>query len=172
MNINKDEDILVIIKNDEKFYWFVAFKEMWVLDRVKWVNDFIRNGLGCINMNDHQERYNMPIINKENVDGFIQLLIDDGYLYDKRDIANEFYKRLSVKNLWWDIYDLMPDLFIDFDSNRLYSEYVESMHYEQYVPEGWLGELVDFCDNGLLQKCEMFWVINGVDYRREILSKG
>lgn len=35
MNINKDEDILVIIKNEEKFYWFVAFKEMWVLDRAK-----------------------------------------------------------------------------------------------------------------------------------------
>lgn len=86
-------------------------------------------------------------------------------------MADEFYKRLSVKTVWWDIYDLMPDLFIDFDSNRLYSEYVENMHYEKYVPKGWFGELVDFCDNSLFQKCEMFWVKNGVDYRREILSK-
>lgn len=76
-----------------------------------------------------------------------------------------------MKTVWWDIYDLMPDLFIDFDSYRLYSEYVENMHYEKYVPKGWLGELVDFCDNSLLQKCEMFWVKNGVDYRREIQSK-
>lgn len=171
MNINKDEDILVIIKNEEKFYWFVAFKEMWVLDRVKWSSDFIRNEIDGFNPNIHQERYYIPVINKENVDGFIQSLTNDGYLYNKNDMADEFYKRLSVKTVWWDIYDLMPDLFIDFDSNRLYSEYVENMHYEKYVPKGWFGELVDFCDNSLLQKCEMFWVKNGVDYRREILSK-
>ncbi|XRP55473.1 hypothetical protein AAG928_015490 [Enterobacter hormaechei] len=30
------------------------------------------------------------------------------------------------KTTWWDIYDLMPDLLIDFDNKRLYSEYVES----------------------------------------------
>jgi hypothetical protein len=32
---------LVIIKNEGRFYWFVAFKEMWVLDRAKWVEDFV-----------------------------------------------------------------------------------------------------------------------------------
>lgn len=80
MNINKDEDILVIIKNEEKFYWFVAFKEMWVLDRVKWSSDFIRNEIDGFNPNIHRERYCISVINKENVDRFIQSLTNDGYL--------------------------------------------------------------------------------------------
>ena len=62
------------------------------------------------------------------------------------------------KTIWWDIYELMPDLFIDFDNKRLYSEYVESMHYQEYVPDSWQGELVDFCSNGSLPQDEMFWI--------------
>ncbi|SAH05610.1 Uncharacterised protein [Enterobacter cloacae] len=42
MNINKDDELLVIVKYEGRFYWFVAFKEMWVLDRVKWVEDFVK----------------------------------------------------------------------------------------------------------------------------------
>ena len=51
MNINKDEELLVIIKNEGRFYWFVAFKEMWVLDRAKWAEDFVRSGME-INLQD------------------------------------------------------------------------------------------------------------------------
>ncbi len=40
MNINKDDDLLVIVKKEGIYYWFVAFKEMWVLDRIKWIEDF------------------------------------------------------------------------------------------------------------------------------------
>ena len=124
MNVNKDDELLVIVKNEGIFYWFVAFKEMWVLDRVKWVDDFVKNGVE-INLQDiHKERYNIPVVNEENAQIFIDNLIKDGCLYDKDDIAEAFYNRLSEKTTWWDIYDLMPDLFIDFDKNRLYAEYV------------------------------------------------
>ncbi|HGM5488825.1 TPA: hypothetical protein ACKP1B_000406 [Serratia fonticola] len=172
MNINKDEDALVIIKNKGEFSWFAAFKEMWVLDRIKWISDFIQHGIESVNLDDHKERYAIAIVDETNVADFIHLLRNDGYLFDKEDIANEFYKRLSLETTWWDIYDLLPDLFIDFDSRRLYSEYVESIHYEQYVPDGWGGELVDFCKNGTLPDHEMFWIRNGMDYRSEIILKG
>lgn len=141
MNVNKDDELLVIVKNEGRFYWFVAFKEMWVLDRVKWVDDFVKNGVE-INLQDiHKERYDIPVVNEENVQIFIDNLIKEGYLYDKDDMSVAFYNRLSEKTTWWDIYDLMPDLFIDFDSKRLYSEYVENMHYHKYVPDGWLGKV-------------------------------
>ncbi|WP_421636655.1 hypothetical protein [Enterobacter ludwigii] len=172
MNVNKDDELLVIVKNEGIFYWFVAFKEMWVLDRVKWVDDFVKNGVE-INLQDiHKERYNIPVVNEENAQIFIDNLIKDGCLYDKDDIAEAFYNRLSEKTTWWDIYDLMPDLFIDFDKNRLYSEYVESMNYHKYVPDGWLGELVDFCSDGSLPRDEMFWIKNETDYRSVVISKG
>ncbi len=44
MNINKDDDLLVIVKKEGIYYWFVAFKEMWVLDRIKWIEDFVKRG--------------------------------------------------------------------------------------------------------------------------------
>ncbi|HBN0003887.1 TPA: hypothetical protein L1M52_004964, partial [Enterobacter hormaechei subsp. xiangfangensis] len=103
---------------------------------------------------------------------FIDGLIKDGYSFDKDDIADEFFSRLSQKTIWWDIYDLMPDSLIDFDNKRLYSEYVESMHYQKYVPDGWQGELVDFCGNGSLPQDEMFWIKNGTNHRNVIIAKG
>jgi len=172
MNINKDENIITIIKYEGKFHWFTAFKEMWVLDRIKWINDFVTSGVSGVNINDHQERYNIAIINKNNIADFIQHLKDDGYMLKKDEIASEFYERLSSKTTWWDIHDLLPDLFIDFDALRLYSEYIESMHYEQYVPDGWSGELKDFCEELILPSNEMFWVKNGVDYRKNIILQG
>ncbi|HEO9917484.1 TPA: hypothetical protein QIQ88_003176 [Enterobacter asburiae] len=172
MNVNKDDELLVIVKNEGRFYWFVAFKEMWVLDRVKWIDDFVKNGVE-INLQDiHKERYDIPVVNEKNAQIFIGNLIKDGYLYDKDDIAETFYNRLSEKTTWWDIYDLMPDLFIDFESKRLYSEYVESMHYYKYVPDGWFGELVDFCSDGSLPQDEMFWIKNETDYRSVVIAKG
>ena len=172
MNVNKDDELLVIVKNEGRFYWFVAFKEMWVLDRVKWIDDFVKNGVE-INLQDiHKERYDIPVVNEKNAQILIGNLIKDGYLYDKDDIAEAFYNRLSEKTTWWDIYDLMPDLFIDFESKRLYSEYVESMHYYKYVPDGWFGELVDFCSDGSLPQDEMFWIKNEIDYRSVVIAKG
>lgn len=172
MNVNKDDELLVIVKNEGRFYWFVAFKEMWVLDRVKWIDDFVKNGVE-INLQDiHKERYDIPVVNEKNAQIFIGNLIKDSYLYDKDDIAEAFYNRLSEKTTWWDIYDLMPDLFIDFESKRLYSEYVESMHYYKYVPDGWFGELVDFCSDGSLPQDEMFWIKNETDYRSVVIAKG
>lgn len=171
MNVNKDDELLVIVKNEGRFYWFVAFKEMWVLDRVKWVDDFVKNGVE-INLQDiHKERYDIPVVNEENVQIFIDNLIKEGCLYDKDDMSVAFYNRLSEKTTWWDIYDLMPDLFIDFDSKRLYSEYVENMHYHKYVPDGWLGKLVDFCSDGTLPQDEIFWIKNETDYRSIVIVK-
>ncbi|EPV2524079.1 TPA: hypothetical protein ACOSBP_001131 [Enterobacter hormaechei] len=155
MNINKDDELLVIVKYEGTFYWFVAFKEMWVLDRVKWVEDFVKSGVEINLQNTHKERYDIPVVNEENAQIFIDGLISDGYSYDKDDIAEEFYKRLSQKTIWWDIYELMPDLFIDFDNKRLYSEYVESMHYQEYVPDGCKVNLLIFAvmDRYLKMKC-------------------
>lgn len=171
MNVNKDDELLVIVKNEGRFYWFVAFKEMWVLDRVKWVDDFVKNGVEINLQNIHKERYDIPVVNEENVQIFIDNLIKEGYLYDKDDMSVAFYNRLSEKTTWWDIYDLMPDLFIDFDSKRLYSEYVENMHYYKYVPDGWLGKLVDFCSDGTLPQDEIFWIKNETDYRSIVIVK-
>jgi hypothetical protein len=97
MNVNKDDELLVIVKNEGRFYWFVAFKEMWVLDRVKWIDDFVKNGVE-INLQDiHKERYDIPVVNEKNAQIFIGNLIKDGYLYDKDDIAEAFYNSCQKK---------------------------------------------------------------------------
>ncbi|MET5877884.1 hypothetical protein AAG927_012595 [Enterobacter hormaechei] len=97
MNINKDDELLVIVKYEGRFYWFVAFKEMWVLDRVKWVEDFVKSGVEINLQNTHKERYDIPVVNEENAQIFIDGLINDGYSYDKDDIAEEFYKGFRKK---------------------------------------------------------------------------
>ena len=91
----------MIVKKEGIYYWFVAFKEMWVLDRIKWIEDFVKSGVE-INLQDvHKERYDIPVVNEENAQIFIDGLIKDGYSFDKDDIADEFFSRLSQKTTWW-----------------------------------------------------------------------
>ena len=171
MCIDKNEHALAIIKNKEEFYWFCAFKEMWVLDRVKWFKDFVENGIDVFDENDHRERYNIDIVNTVNCKDFIDLLKKDGCEINKELISREFYK-MDLRNItWWDAYVFFPDLFIDFDSLKLYSQYVENMHYEKYVPAGWKGEVQDFCKKNIIPKSECFWIKDGIDYRNILLSK-
>ncbi|MGY5958887.1 Group-specific protein [Kosakonia sp. BK9b] len=172
MPIDKDENSIVLIKRKNQIYWFAAFKTCWVLDRINWVNDFIKHGVFGVKTYDHQERYHLPIVNEDNADNFMSLLINDGYLIDKDVLSDEFYRRLSPDTTWWDIHDLMPDLFIDFDTRTLYAQFVENMHYERYVPEGWSGTIIDFCSSGLLPPSEMFWVKGDKDHRQRIIAKG
>lgn len=171
MHINKDNDSLVVIKNKGSFYWFCSFKEMWVLDRVKWFNDFLKNGIDVLDANDHRERYDIGIVDSENCDEFIKLLKLDDFEVNKEDLSKEFHGMDLKNKKWWDVYGFFPDVYIDFDSKVLYSQYVENMHYENYVPEGWLGELKDFCNENILPSSECFWIKDGVDYRRAILEK-
>ncbi|PRW21988.1 putative group-specific protein [Enterobacter hormaechei] len=46
------------------------------------------------------------------------------------------------------------------------------MHYQEYVPDGWQGELVDFCSNGSLPQDEIFWIKNETDHRSVLIAKG
>ena len=68
MNINKDDELLVIVKYEGRFYWFVAFKEMWVLDRVKWVEDFVKSGVKINLQNTHKEENEKIFIEDINKD--------------------------------------------------------------------------------------------------------
>ncbi len=58
----------------------------------------MKSGVEINLQNTHKERYDIPVVNEENAQIFIEGLINDGYSYDKDDIAEEFYKRLSQKN--------------------------------------------------------------------------
>lgn len=96
---------------------------MLVLDRIKWINHFIINSVKGVDVNDHLERYDIVIVNKDNSFDFIRHLKDDGYLIKKEILENEFYKKITSDSTWWNVYDLFPDLYIDFDSLNLYSKY-------------------------------------------------
>ncbi|WP_426728025.1 hypothetical protein [Enterobacter cloacae complex sp. 356H4] len=82
MNINKDDELLVIVKYEGRFYWFVAFKEMWGFDRVKWVEDFVKSGVEWT-PGVRSERCGIPVVNEGNAQIFIDDLIKDGYSYER-----------------------------------------------------------------------------------------
>ena len=172
MCIDKDENALVIIKKNNHFYWFASFKEMWVLDRIKWFDDFLSNGIDNFDPTDHRERYNIAIVDQLNCDDFISFLKRDGYEVNRNDLSEQFYKMDLSEKKWWDVYNFFPDIFINFDNKELFSQYVENMHYEKYVPDGWIGELNDFCKGNIIPRSEVFWIRDGLDYREYILEKG
>lgn len=69
------------------------------LDRIKWIEGFVKSGVE-INLQDvHKERYDIPVVNEENAQIFIDGLIKDGYSFDKDDIADEFLVGFRKKQL-------------------------------------------------------------------------
>ena len=171
MYCDKEQDLIALVLCRKKAYWFLTFKEMWVLNRKKWINEFISNGVKGVNPEDHEERYNLALVNEDNAEYFISKLIKDNYVLDKNDLSTEFYKRLESASDWWDIYDLMPDIYIDFDNKKMYSNHIEAIQLVNYLPVNWVAERKDFCQGEILPESEKFWISNNINYREKLISK-
>lgn len=53
-------------------------------------------------------------------------------------------------------YSYIPPILVDFDNKRFYSMFPELASFEDYIPEGWVGEYVDFTN--LIQDEEKYWL--------------
>ncbi|WP_047686232.1 MULTISPECIES: hypothetical protein [Xenorhabdus] len=166
-----DDNVIVAIKNNNNIEWYHEDREIWVLDWQKWSADFTKKGFDCAE-DDPNDRFGILIVNDNTKEKFLKKIQPFKIDNSKLEIIK---KTIEKSSCWWDVSALFPIAFIDFDSKKLSAcyPYPGNTPIEKYVPDGWIGEFVDFMrefDEDILPKKEKYWIINDVDYLEKLSS--
>lgn len=149
-------NIVVLVRIDGMYTWFLNEKTIWVMDYVSWGKMFG----GDIQL--PPERKDVPILTKETWEIFKNLHRDAIVSVDQ-------LKELVISNLpidsWEEKGELFPSLYLNFDDEVLYSVYPEYPLFDKYVSPGWKGNYGDFYE--LIPESEKYWVVDGIDYMPE-----
>lgn len=155
-------------------YWLLVEQDFLILDWEKWRNSFVLAGCHVPDENvSADERGGLIIINENTAEDFLSLIINSkfGINFLKQSLLERFEKSES----WWDVSFLFPIAFIDFDNKRFAGFYYTGARLERYVPDGLIGEFVDFSNTypeDVFPKKDKFWVVDDRDLLYELNERG
>lgn len=135
-----NENIIVGVLYNGIFNWYVTDKEIWFLDYKKRIIAFKDKGFDIEEYID-DVRKDTLIMNSDNVSTFLKRI--EIYKIESECLRELLEKRRASNDDSW-CYDFSPSLYVDFDSNKLFSLYSEPASYEEYVPTSWEGRYFDF----------------------------
>jgi len=81
---------------------------------------------------------------------------------------------LSARS-WWDVKDLFPIMFVNFENCKVGAFYPDGVSMERYLPDGWKGEFVDFANeypDDIFPVEEKFWIKKGCDILALLNKRG
>ena len=150
------DDIIVLIKYDNEYFWYLSEKTIWVMNYIQWMRIFHTSSENLITI---PERKGLDILTRDNWLEFKKRNV-------KLETSTHELRTLIESNFpitsWDEKGELFPSLFLDFDMNILYSLFPESLAFERFIPENWIGVYEDFYP--LIPTTEKYWIIEGVDY--------
>jgi conserved hypothetical protein len=137
------ENIVVAFKYKNQYFWYISDLELWYIN-------YEEAGYDLDEI--YKDRLRSPILLPENILYFLEDM--QKYSCDLSELRKVFaneYKRDKLNA----IYDFAPSLFVDMDNLLLYSNYVESISFEEYVSAPWIGKYQYFLD--LIPREYWFW---------------
>lgn len=166
------EIVVVAVRYQGRVRWFRCDRDWWVMDVNKWRNEFIQNGYDVPEFNDAY-RFGIKVVSEKNVAEFLDRLKGHEIVPDV--LAMELAKRYPSARSWWDVGDLFPIMFVDFDRREVGAFYSEGTAMERYVPDGWTGQFIDFAteySDEVFPTSSKFWVKGGVDLLALLNKRG
>lgn len=147
------ENIIVGVKDDQKFKWYITDKDIWIMDIYKYERAYQQAGY-IINLDFILSlRNNIAILNENNYKQYLSF-------YNNCVITTqELKKKVMDRQYCETVLELRPSLYIDFLNKKLYSLYPESIPFEKYVPDGWEGKYENF--QRLLDVENQYWINEG-----------
>lgn len=139
---NENEQIIVFLKWNNQYQWYISDKELWFLDYEKRIEAYGKLGYEISNYVDIR-RKDLLNLNSNNIELFLKRITNECVTTNELRQSLLEYKDVDPND--WS-YKYKPALYIDFDNKKLYSMYGESESYEDYVPDGWEGEFFDFLE--------------------------
>jgi hypothetical protein len=164
--------VVVAIRLDSEIKWFRGDRDFWVLDQEKWRDEFIRAGHEVPEFQDG-DRFGIRIVNHDTKQKFICSIAE--FEIDKNELSIDLARRFSTARSWWDVEDLFPILFIDFDNSHVGAFYYEGTPMERYIPDGWTSEFIDFANKypeEIFPIEDKFWIKGGSDLLQLLNERG
>jgi len=149
MNDNFDlsqepEDLIVaVVREQDTIKWYRSERDLWILDINKWREDIIQAGFDFPPI-DKEFRNGIDIVNENTKSQFLDFMSQ--YEIKKDTLSLALLNRMIKPSTWWDIYDLFPIIFVDFDNQKIAVCYLDGIPLENYIPHGWKNEFIDFCN--------------------------
>src|SRR5262245_25970040 len=135
------EWIISVTRRGGIFRWFRSNRDFWVLDYRKWSQDFLDAGYQ-LPEEDPSERFGIPVVNEATADRFFAEM--RRFEISKGELGEQLAARIAVATSYWDVIDLFPIVYVDFDFRHCCACYPEGTRMERYIPDGWTGEFEDF----------------------------
>lgn len=170
---NSDVEIIVaIVKYKSSIMWFRSDRDFWVLDQNKWRDDFIQQGYEVPEFQDSY-RFGIRVVDHQTAQLFLDAM--DEFKIKKDELSLELAKRYPTASSWWDVQDLFPILFVDFDKSHVGAFYYEGTPMERYIPNGWTSEFVDFANDypeNIFPSENKFWIRNNSNLLQLLNERG
>jgi len=162
----------IVVKLDVRIRWFRSERDLWVLDVNKWRNEFVDLGYNVPDFND-KFRFGLRVINQENAKYFLDCMSE--YEINKDSLSITLAQKFTSANSWWDVKELFPIMFVNFDERKVGAFYPDGIRMERYIPDGWKGEFIDFANEyseDVFPVSEKFWVKKGCDLLALLNERG
>jgi hypothetical protein len=172
LDIEAIEEVVVVVRYKEKIRWFRSNREWWVLDLNKWRDDFIKHGYKVQEF-ENSYRFGIRIVNQETAQHFLDCI--SAFELSKDELSIALAKRYVTASSWWDVSDLFPIMFVNFDNCRVGAFYIEGTPMERYIPDGWIGEFIDFANDysdDVFPVDEKFWIKGDSDLLQLLNERG
>lgn len=174
MSFDQSSEPLVVVAGrlNGSIRWFRSERDLWVLDVNKWRNEFVEAGYEMPAFTDDY-RFGIHCVDETNAEQFLKHISDLEVVRD--DLSRELAQRYPTAKSWWDVGDLFPIMFVDFDNKRVAGFYHEGVPMERYVPDGWDGQFIDFANEypeDIFPKAEKFWVKGDSDLLQLLNERG
>ncbi|QMV13847.1 group-specific protein [Vibrio spartinae] len=168
----EDQKVVVVVRFKGKIFWFRSDRDLWVLDVNKWRDEFIAHGY---EVPEFQEDYRFGIrsVNQETAQQFLDSMFE--FEVQRDELSIELANRFTTARSWWDVSDLFPIMFVNFDDCKVAGFYPDGTPMERYIPDGWEGEFIDFANDypeDVFPTSEKFWVQGESDLLKLLNEKG
>ncbi len=166
------EQVVVVVLYQGKIRWFRSDRDLWVLDLNKWRNEFIDLGYNVPEFKNSY-RFGIHTVKKETAQQFLDSISE--FELHKDELSIELAKRYPSAISWWDVRDLFPIMFVNFDDCKVGAFYPEGTPMERYVPDGWTGEFIDFANEypeDIFPTKEKFWFKGDSDLLKLLNERG
>jgi len=142
------EDIVVAIKDNGLYEWYILSKEIIYLDYIKWIESYNRIGFNL--PIEAPDRFDILVVNNDTKTEFLS------NIYDHRISTADLRKMLSQETESFAKFAYKPAVLIDFDNQIFISDYYETESFEDFIPNGWKGFFKNFSNEIPLE--EKFWL--------------
>lgn len=138
--------LIVGVVFQSSWSWYITEREYWFLNL------------------EMEDRFGIEVLNESTAKDFLPRI--EEYRVSTSELSGMLEELKDEFRNYDEVLEFLPTIYVDFDKREFFSLFPEPMSFEDYVPEGWLGEYKDFY--ALVPVQERYWVVDDEDLFRKL----